>query len=155
MTAANHERGTFFVPMVVGMQEELRDLIRMARSRARDGRPVLDDAVVRDRIAQVYMDIQAMRLNCYGTLATLMQGKPPGPESSFTKLFWSEARQRMLELAVDLLGPDAALAWNDRDAPELGRWQREHLWSRAETILAATSEIHRNIIAERGLGLPR
>jgi hypothetical protein len=56
---------------------------------------------------------------------------------------------------MDLLGPEAALAWSDRDAVESGRWQREHLWSRAETILAATSDIHRNIIAERGLGLPR
>ncbi len=155
MTAANHERGTFFVPMLVSMQSELRDLVKLARTTPSDGRPAIEDPLIQDKLAQLYMDVSVMRLNSYRTLETLMQGRPPGPEASFTKLFWSEVRQRMLELAMDILGPQAMLAWTDPQAAAGGRWQREHLWSRAITILAATSEIHRNIIAERGLGMPR
>ena len=82
-----------------------------------------------------------------------MRGDPPGPEGSSTKIHWSEAHQRLLELSMQMLGDAACLAdYADAQAAEL---THAYLWSRAETILAGTSEIQRNIIAEQMLGLPK
>jgi alkylation response protein AidB-like acyl-CoA dehydrogenase len=78
----------------------------------------------------------------------------PGPEGSGAKLWWSEANQRVTKLALELLGPEAQLlASNGNKQP--GYWQHQQLRSRGNTIEAGTSEILRNIIAERVLGLPR
>jgi len=73
----------------------------------------------------------------------------PGPEGSVAKLQWSEANQRLTKLALEILGPDAQLVDGD------GYWQYQQLRSRGNTIEAGTSEVLRNIIAERVLGLPR
>jgi alkylation response protein AidB-like acyl-CoA dehydrogenase len=75
----------------------------------------------------------------------------PGPEGSVSKLTWSESNQRLTKLALELLGPDAQL-WNGDGG---GYWQYQQLRSRGNTIEAGTSEVLRNIIAERVLGLPR
>jgi alkylation response protein AidB-like acyl-CoA dehydrogenase len=89
-------------------------------------------------------------------LGRSMRGEPPGPESSYIKLIWSESHQRLLDLAMDILGRNAVLGPQEASAARRGIWwQRDYLWSRAETILAGTSEIQRNVIAERVLGLPR
>ena len=77
----------------------------------------------------------------------------PGPEGSILKLQWSEANQRITKLALDLLGPDAQLL--PGNAPYDGYWTIQQLRSRGNTIEAGTSEILRNIVAERVLGLPR
>jgi alkylation response protein AidB-like acyl-CoA dehydrogenase len=77
----------------------------------------------------------------------------PGPEGSISKLVWSEANQRITKLALELLGPDAALS--DGNAPYGGYWQYQQLRSRGNTIEAGTSEVLRNIVAERVLGLPK
>jgi alkylation response protein AidB-like acyl-CoA dehydrogenase len=77
----------------------------------------------------------------------------PGPEGSILKLHWSEANQRLTKLALELLGDEAGLAGDD--APHGGFWQHAQLRSRGNTIEAGTSEILRNIVAERVLGLPR
>ncbi|TMC01489.1 MAG: acyl-CoA dehydrogenase, partial [Chloroflexi bacterium] len=82
-------------------------------------------------------------------------GHPPGPEASLTKLYWSEMDKRMQELAVGLQGAYGALAPESPFALEDGRWQFGWMWAQAETIYAGSSEIQRNIIAERVLGLPR
>jgi alkylation response protein AidB-like acyl-CoA dehydrogenase len=76
----------------------------------------------------------------------------PGPEGSISKLVWSEANQRVTKLALEILGPDAALC--DDNAPYGGYWQYQQLRSRGNTIEAGTSEVLRNIVAERVLGLP-
>ena len=91
--------------------------------------------------------------NYYRALTALMKTGVPGPEGSVAKLHWSEANQRLTALAVELLGPDGQLDgeggfWN-------GYWQYQQLRSRGNTIEAGTSEILRNIVAERVLGLPR
>ena len=80
-------------------------------------------------------------------------GRPPGPEGSVTKLFFSEHTQRLQNLAVDLEGP-AAQAW-----PEDDRWLQNTVWSllrvRAKTIAGGTSEVQRNVLGERMVGLPK
>ena len=155
MAAASYERATYFVPRLVRMEEELRDLVEVARAMRRDGRPVSEDPVIRDRFARSYIDVQALKLHARTMLAAAARHEQPGPEGSFIKLLWSESHQRLLALAMDILGPEAALGPQEPAAQRGRWWQREHLWSMAETILAGTSEIQRNVVGERVLGLPR
>ena len=84
-----------------------------------------------------------------------MRTGTPGPEGSYLKLVWSELDMRMKELAIELEGPYAALDRGAAPAIDAGRWQYEYLWSRAASIYAGTSEVQRNVIAQRVLGLPR
>ena len=87
-------------------------------------------------------------------MANLASGRAPGPESSIEKIFWSEYAKRQSDAALDLLGPRAQLtAASSQAFPDMG-WAYEYLWSRAGTIYSGTSEIQRNIIAKRVLGMP-
>ena len=88
-------------------------------------------------------------------LTRAAHGQAPGPEASLTKLYWSEMDKRIQETAVGVQGPYGALAPDSPFALEEGRWQYGWMWSQAETIYAGSSEIQRNIIAVRVLGLPR
>ncbi|HEV2673345.1 MAG TPA: acyl-CoA dehydrogenase family protein [Aliidongia sp.] len=153
MAAASFERGTYFVPRLVRLQAELIELARLA-AESGGGRHAASPAI-RDRLARSFIDVNVLRLHAHRSLAAAMRGEAPGPESSYIKLLWSEAHQRLLDLAMDVLGRQGALGPQEPSALKHGSWQRDYLWSRAETILAGTSEIQRNIIAERVLGLPR
>lgn len=108
---------------------------------------------MRDRVAQQWVELQALKLTNYRALTTLMKTGIPGPEGSIAKLHWSESNQRLTKLALDVLGPHAQL--DGDDGVWGGYWQHQQLRSRGNTIEAGTSEILRNIIAERVLGLPR
>ncbi len=156
MAAASFERGIYFVPRLVRMQKELLELAKLAGTAMLGGRSALDDPSIRDRLSRSFIDVHLLRLHAHRMLGRSMRGEPPGPESSYIKLIWSESHQRLLALAMDILGRDAALGPQEASAARRGIWwQRDYLWSRAETILAGTSEIQRNVIAERVLGLPR
>ena len=105
---------------------------------------------MRQRLAQAYVDLEVFRLNTTRSLSMLSKTGTPGPEGSIHKLYWSELNQRMSQIAMEVLGPYAQLA--DYDG---GRWAYAYLRSRGNTIEAGTSEIQRNIIAQRVLGLAR
>jgi alkylation response protein AidB-like acyl-CoA dehydrogenase len=113
------------------------------------------DPRVRQRVAQAKIEAHTFRMNGLRALTKAQQGAAPGPEASLTKLYWSEMDKRIQETAVAVQGPYGALAPEDAWALEEGRWQFGWMWSQAETIYAGSSEIQRNIIAERVLGLPR
>ena len=147
MEAASFERSTYFLPRLVRMQSELAAIVRLSA-------PALRDPVMLARLSRSFVDVYLLRLHAYGMLERSIRREPHGPESSFIKLMWSESHQRLLDLAMDVLGRAAQLG-PDEAAADGREWQRDYLWSRAETILAGTSEIQRNIIAERMLGLPR
>jgi alkylation response protein AidB-like acyl-CoA dehydrogenase len=155
MAAANFERSTYFVPRIVRMQTELEGLVRLAAGTVRRGRAMIDDPTIRGAIGDLHTKLHALRLYGDSILAMAEQGVPPGVDGSSVKLLWSESHQRLFDVAMEIIGPSAALGPQERAAPAQGRWNRDFLWTRAETILAGTSEVHRNIIAERGLGLPR
>ncbi len=145
MTTLLHERATLGFALTASLEVNLRKLITLARERT-EGDPIL-----RDRIAREWIELQALRLTNYRALTQLIKTGMPGPEGSVSKLQWSEANQRLTKLALEVLGPEAQL-WNGDGA---GYWQYQQLRSRGNTIEAGTSEILRNIIAERVLGLPR
>jgi alkylation response protein AidB-like acyl-CoA dehydrogenase len=146
MTTLLHERGTLGFALQAALEVQMRKLVGLARDRGAD--PIL-----RDRIAREWTEMQALRLTNYRALSQLVKTGIPGPEGSVAKLVWSEANQRVTKLALELLGPDAALG--AENAPYGGYWQYQQLRSRGNTIEAGTSEILRNIVAERVLGLPR
>jgi alkylation response protein AidB-like acyl-CoA dehydrogenase len=110
---------------------------------------------MRQQLAQFYIDLEMMRFTAYRTFSKILQGGNPGPEGSISKLAWSELNQRMMELVMGVEGPASQLMRGSPYAVESGRWQHHFLRSRANTIEAGTSEIQRNIIAERVLGLPK
>jgi alkylation response protein AidB-like acyl-CoA dehydrogenase len=113
------------------------------------------DETVRQRVAQARIEAHVFRANGLRSLTRAQQGQVPGPEASLNKLYWSEMDKRIQETAVDVEGMYGALAPDSPWAVEEGRWQYSWMWSQAETIYAGSSEIQRNIIAERVLGLPR
>jgi len=96
-----------------------------------------------------------MKYTSYRVFSKILKGGDPGPEGSISKLTWSELNQRMTEFAVALEGPAGQLVKGSAHAVQSGRWQHHFLRARANTIEAGTSEIQRNIIAERVLGMPR
>jgi alkylation response protein AidB-like acyl-CoA dehydrogenase len=145
MTTLLHERATLGFALTAMLEVNVRKLLTLARERG------VDDAVLRDRVAQEWIEQRALRLTNYRALSQLMKTGMPGPEGSVSKLTWSESNQRLTKLALELLGPDAQL-WNGDGG---GYWQYQQLRSRGNTIEAGTSEVLRNIIAERVLGLPR
>ena len=113
------------------------------------------DPIARQRVAQARIEAHVFRLNGLRALTRAAHGQAPGPEASLTKLYWSEMDKRIQETAVALEGPYGALAPGSPWSVEEGRWQYGWMWAQAETIYAGSSEIQRNIIAERVLGLPR
>jgi alkylation response protein AidB-like acyl-CoA dehydrogenase len=113
------------------------------------------DPCVRQRLAALHVEMEALRYTGYRVLTRQMRGAPPGPESAIGKLAASEFRRRIMDTALELEGPFAAIGRGNPQALERGRWQGLYLDARAYTIGGGTSEIMRNIIAERALGLPR
>jgi alkylation response protein AidB-like acyl-CoA dehydrogenase len=138
MTTLLHERGTLGFSFTGGLDTQVRRLIALARGRA------ADDPIIRDRVAQEWIELQALKLTNYRSLTTLMETGVPGPEGSATKLHWSEQNQRVTKLAMEILGGE-----------DDGYWGYQQLRSRGNSVEAGTSEILRSIIAERVLGLPR
>ena len=141
MTTLLHERGTLGFALTATFDAGVGRLLQTAREKL-DG----DDAL-RERIAAEWIELQALRYTNYRSLGTFERTGIPGPEGSGVKLRWSEANQRLTKLARELRGSEGIL--------DDGWWNHQQLRSRGNTIEAGTSEVLRNIIAERVLGLPR
>jgi alkylation response protein AidB-like acyl-CoA dehydrogenase len=142
MTTLMHERAALGFALSGAFEVAVGKLVELARGRDLDDR-------LRDLVAQSWIDLQALKWTNYRALTRLMVTGAPGPEASIPKLHWSEANQRLGKLALELLGPEAQVQDGE------GFWQWLQLRSRGNTIEAGTSEILRNIVAERVLGLPK
>src|SRR3954452_5769537 len=131
------------------LQVRLRQLLDELIEEAGNGDPptLLDDPVVADKLGYLHMQAEILRLTAYRGLTTIEKYGTPGPEGSLTKWMWSETNQELAQFAADLLGPEALTNGN--------RWAYELLRSRGNTIEGGTTEILKNIVAERVLGLPR
>jgi alkylation response protein AidB-like acyl-CoA dehydrogenase len=148
ITTLMHERATLAFGLQVSAQIALRELIARAQeTRAVDGIPASGDPVVRQRLAQLLIESEVLRLNAYRGLSAIMKHGVPGPEGSLGKWHWSEVNQSMTELAMEIAGPRAMLAEDE--------WSFRFLRARANSIEGGTTEILKNIVAERVLGLPR
>jgi alkylation response protein AidB-like acyl-CoA dehydrogenase len=128
------------------LQVRLRQLLdALFAAAAESGR--LDDPVVADRLGTLHLKAEVLRLTAYRGLTAIEKYGQPGPEGSLTKWMWSETNQQLTQFAADLLGP-AALGADDR-------WAYELLRARGNSIEGGTTEILKNIVAERVLGLPK
>jgi len=150
-TTLANERGASFI----WKEQVLHEVAFDALTRASTGRGRNVDPVVRQRLAQVWIDVELFRLHNARTLARLENGEEIGAESSLVKLFWAGMSQRLADTAVAVLGPGALLTADDEGAVDRGRWVHQLVATRANSIQGGTSEIQRNIIGERLLGLPR
>ena len=148
MTTLLHERGTLGFALTSRLEVAMNKVITLARETGAER-----DPLVRDRIARHWVELQGLKFTNYRALTTLVKTGVPGPEGSIAKLFWSESNQRLTKLALEIMGPRAQLDGDEGIWD--GYWQYQQLRSRGNTIEAGTSEVLRNIIAERVLGLPR
>src|SRR3954470_138856 len=142
ITTLMHERATLAFGLQVAVKLSLRQLIEEAKASG-----AAADPQVRDRLAQLYIEAEVLRLNAYRGLTAIMRNGVPGPEGSLGKWQWAEVNQALTELAMDVRGPRAVL--------QDDTWTYRFLRARANSIEGGTTEILKNIVAERVLGLPR
>ena len=148
MTVFGFERGG--LAQAARFERAVAELASLARDRGAGA-----DATTRQKVAQAQIEAHVFRLIGMRNLTQAQHGHAPGPEASVVKLYWSEMDKRLQETAIGIEGMYGALAPESALAIEGGRWQYAWMWAQAETIYAGSSEIQRNIIAERVLGLPR
>ncbi len=146
MATLGFERGTAFLAQQLRFAEELKAVVTLAKERGLSG-----DPLVRQRLAAAYSGLEIMRLTGLRTVSTMLKGATPGGEGSIGKLHWSRWHQRLGELEMDLLGAEGLVLADGL----VGDFQYTFQFSRAHTIYAGSSEIQRNIVGERVLGLPR
>jgi alkylation response protein AidB-like acyl-CoA dehydrogenase len=142
ITTLMHERAGLGAASAISLRRELDELIALINERG-----LADDPVIRQRIAELKIGVEALRLGALRALTQQMKVGIPGPEGSVAKWEWAMVNQKLTELAVDVLGPDALV-------PE-SEWAYRFLRARANSIEGGTTEVMKNIIAERVLGLPR
>ncbi len=155
ITTLMHERATLTFSRQLQSRVALTDLLASARLWQRNGSAAARDPLLRQQLSQAVIESALIKYTAYRSLTKTLRGGVPGPEGSLEKLFWSEMYQRILETALTMHGPYAQLVKGCERAPAGGRWPHLFLYSRGRTIAAGSSEIQRNIMAERVLGLPR
>jgi alkylation response protein AidB-like acyl-CoA dehydrogenase len=142
ITTLMFERAGLGAVAVMGLKRTMEDLLAVVRERGLD-----EDPVVRQRIAQLQIGIESMRLGALRALTETMKTGIPGPEGSLSKWQWADYNQGLTELGNEVLGPEGMKAGTD--------WSYRFLRARANSIEGGTTEVLKNIIAERVLGLPR
>ncbi len=142
ITTLMHERAGLGAAAAAGVRLMLDELIELARERG-----LADDPIVRDRIAQLKIEVEALRFTSWRGLTQIQKRGVPGPEGSLPKWHWSEISQQLTEFAIELRGEEGPV-WDSR-------WVYRFLRSRANSIEGGTTEILKNIVAERVLGLPK
>ena len=151
MGTLGHERvGT--AGLAITMRADLDAMCSMARS---ENPAALEDPEIRARIARAHTDIEYTRLLNYRALSKILRNEKTWPEVPLAKLQWSHLAQTLAELAVDLLGPSGMMAKGGPDAVDGGSWNRLYVFQRYTSIGAGTTEVQKNIIADRAIQLPR
>jgi alkylation response protein AidB-like acyl-CoA dehydrogenase len=153
-TLMNERTGIAFASQAL-LQIQLRKLIDLAKRTPSNGGTAAEDPVTRQRIAQLYVESEVLRLTGYRGLTQIMKTGIPGPEGSLGKWHWAEVNQALTELALDIEGPYAQLSRGSEYAIDDADWQFGFLRARANSIEGGTTEILKNIVAERVLGLPK
>ncbi len=149
-TLANERVGTS--GLSVSMRIELDNMIATAR---RHNPAALEDPGIRDRIARLWTQLELTRLLNARALSKILKGEKNWPEVPLAKLQWSYLSQTIAELGVDILGASGALWRGGPDAVDKGHWSHNYVWQRYTSIGAGTTEVQKNIIADRAIKMPR
>jgi hypothetical protein len=145
-----------FAMMPVGpLEKKLEALVGWVRGAQRDGAPVASDPNVRHRLARAATEVEVARVLQRRVISAALSGRIPTVESSQYKLFMNETGQRLANTALDLMGEEGAQRPGEPRAPLGGRFERSYRYTVVDTIGGGASEIQKNIIARRGLGLPK
>jgi alkylation response protein AidB-like acyl-CoA dehydrogenase len=142
LTTLMNERAGLAFFLQVRLRQVLDEVFEEAAARG-----LLDDPIVADKLAELHIKAEVLRLTAYRGLTAIEKYGQPGPEGSLTKWMWSQTNQQLTQFAADLLGPEALT--------KSSRWSYELLRARGNTIEGGTTEVLKNIVAERVLGLPR
>jgi alkylation response protein AidB-like acyl-CoA dehydrogenase len=142
LTTLMNERAGLGFSLQVRLRQMLDRLVAEA-----DRRGLLEDPLVADRLGDLHLRTETLRLTAYRGLTAIEKYGQPGPEGSLLKWIWSDTNQQLTQLAADIVGPEALAAG--------GSWSYELLRARGNSIEGGTTEILKNIIAERVLGLPK
>ena len=151
-TVLGYERSG--VHRISAARRNLDKLIEYAKQTVRDGEPLFKMPLVRNRLTDLFIEAQAVRLLAYRVLSLQNSGRDVSYEVSMSRLGGSLLQQHVAGAAMDILGPLGLLDPGSKWAP-LSDFRREYLYSLGATVGAGTAEIQRNIIATRGLGLPK
>jgi alkylation response protein AidB-like acyl-CoA dehydrogenase len=155
LTTLMYERLALGFGLQVRLRIALESMIDMARRVEKHGRVITKDPVMRQKLAQLWIDTEALKYTGARAVTRLLKGELPGPEASTGKMGWVETHQRLQEIAMEIEGPYSQLARGSEWAIDGGTWQYTFLRSRANSIEGGTTEIQKNIIGERVLGLPK
>jgi alkylation response protein AidB-like acyl-CoA dehydrogenase len=150
ITTLAYERDLLTFIRHISLRTALHRLIGVVRAEGR-----ARDRLVRQKLAALWIGEQALQLNAYRSLTRILRGGAPGPEGSTSKLWWSRLDQELAQVATEVLGPYSQILRGDALAPDEGQWAFYASLAQASGIRAGTSEILRNIIGERVLGLPK
>lgn len=147
------ERGIYFVPEMLSMIEKVQLLTEMAgKLRLETGKLAIEDGAIAHKLATMKAKTLALRALCISTVGSSRTARQPGPEASMVKLYVTTAYKELSQLAAEITGLDFLVYDNDRTT---NRWTYEYMWSWVLTISGGSSEIQREIIADRVLELPR
>jgi len=146
--ALEHERSS--IGAAIARENSVKDIIRLAKEMGRN-----EDPAIRPRLAQLYVDSMVLKYMALRGLTHELREGRPGPQGTVSSVFNVEFNQRLQDLAMEIQGPYSRLMQDSKHTVDHGRWQYGFLRSRGSTIETGTSEIKRNIIAQRVLGLPR
>ena len=148
------ERGTAFAQHIIMMRAQVREVVRLAQRRGAAGSCAWDDVSLRRHIGWIDANIEALWHMTQMCITEAERTGAPAPYGSAVKLRYSELTQELTEFALEVIGR-SSLAITDEGSVPTRRAVLDHLWSLQFTIAAGTSQIQRNLIAERILGLPR
>jgi alkylation response protein AidB-like acyl-CoA dehydrogenase len=155
LTTLMYERLALGFGLQVRLRIALDGLVELARQTKKNGGVATQDPGLRQKLAQLWIDTEVFKYTGARAITRLVKGEIPGPEASTGKMLWVEGHQKLQELAMEIQGPYSQLMKGSEWAVAEGLWQHTFLRSRANSIEGGTTEIQRNIIGERVLGLPK
>ena len=162
-TTLGYERGANSLGRVTRYLTAFHQLVKSAKELKRNGKTLIEDPVVRAKLGKVFAELEVQRYAALRVLSALSKGQPIGAASSITKLSYTEFEKRYYEICLEILGPwgqlmsapDDVVEEVSTSSGEPGTFATAFLWSRAGTIYSGSSEIQKNVIGERVLGLPK
>lgn len=149
----SHERN--LLGSTARTQQMFDGLVRLARTRSRNGKPASTDPVIRQRLADLAIRVESMKYHSYRQLTDVLRGRAPGVAASVNKLVSTELNHAIATLAIEVMGDYGTLDRKSKYVIDRGIWPYEFMFTLGLIIGGGTSQIQKNIISERGLGMPK